>query len=81
MKKIEVLQVVIGTLGTVTKHFRIDREIWIGLDNWNITEALFTWNGQNNTESVGYKTRQKNEAAKHKTTGWRSLFWHGNNNK
>ena len=81
MKKIEVLHVVIVSLGTVTKHFRIDREIWIGLDDWNITKALFTWNGQNNIESVGYKMRQKNEAAKHKTTGWRLLFWHGNNSK
>ena len=33
----------------------MDREIRFGLDNLNITEALFTWNGQNNMESVGYE--------------------------
>ena len=55
MKKVEVTAVVIGALGTVTK----DYEKWIeklDLDNWSITEALLTWNGENNTtEKVGYK--------------------------
>ena len=35
--------------------WEMDREIRFGLDNWNITEALFTWNDQNNMESVGYE--------------------------
>ena len=30
-------------------------KIILGLDNWIITETLFTRNGQNNTESDGYK--------------------------
>ena len=55
MKKVEVTAVVTGALGTVTK----DYEKWIeklDLDNWSITEALLTWNGENNTtEKVGYK--------------------------
>ena len=35
--------------------WEMDREIRFGLDNLNITEALFTWNDQNNMESVGYE--------------------------
>ena len=36
----------------------MEREIRLGLDDWNITEALFTWNGENNTESVGYEVKK-----------------------
>ena len=35
------------------------REIILGLDNWSITEALLTWNGENNRESVGYQMKKK----------------------
>ena len=28
----------------------MDRVIRFGLDDWSITEALFTWNGENKTE-------------------------------
>ena len=40
MRKVEVIPVVIETLGPVTKHL----ENWTELDDWSITEALFTWN-------------------------------------
>ena len=36
----------------------MDREIRSGLDDWSITEALFTWNGENNTESGGYEMKK-----------------------
>ena len=53
----------------------MDREIKVGLDNWRITEDLLTWNDQNNTESVGYEMRKKNEATLAKTTsGWCPLL-------
>ena len=50
MKKVDVIPVVIGALGTVTKNF----------DNWlekleldlygrDVTETMFAWNSKNNT--------------------------------
>ena len=30
----------------------MDREIRFRLDEWSIGEALFTWNGENDTKSV-----------------------------
>ena len=37
----------------------MDREIRLGFDDLSITKALFTWNGENNTESVGYEIIKK----------------------
>ena len=37
----------------------MDKEIRLGFDDWSITEALFTWNDENNTVSVGYEMRKK----------------------
>ena len=37
----------------------MDRKIRHGLDYRSITEVLFTWIGQNNTESVGYEMKKK----------------------
>ena len=34
-----------------------DREIRLGLNDCSITETLFTWNGENNTESAGCEVR------------------------
>ena len=59
----------------------MDREIRLGIDDWRITEDLFTWNKENNMESVRYEMRKKKAAAS-KTTGWCLLLWHilpGNN--
>ena len=42
---------------------------------------MFTWNVENNTESVGYEMKKK-KAIIPKTTGWCPLLWHflpGNN--
>ena len=39
--------------------WEVDRENRLGLDDWSITEAVFTWNGENDTESVGYEKRKK----------------------
>ena len=61
MRKVEVIEVVIGTLGKVTTHFDKWKPCLLG------TEALFTWFGENNTESVGYEMRKK-EATLPKTT-------------
>ena len=33
--------------------WEMDREIRLELHDWSITEALSTWNGENNTKSVG----------------------------
>ena len=64
----------------------MDREIRLELHDWSITEALSTWNGENNTKSVGYemKKMKKNEkkASIPTTSSWRPLLWHvlpGNN--
>ena len=61
----------------------MDRKIWFGLDDWSITEALFTWNGENNTKSIGYEmTKNKKNEKKQKeatipeTTGRCPLLWH-----
>ena len=35
--------------------WEMNREIRLGLDDWSITEALFTWNVKNNTKTVGYE--------------------------
>ena len=56
MKKVEVIPVVIVALGTVTKE--MDRKTRLGLDNWNITEALFTRNHENNAKGVGYEMKK-----------------------
>ena len=40
--------------------WEMDREIRLGLDNWSITKALLTWNGENNMKSVRYETYKKN---------------------
>ena len=53
MRKVEVIEVVIGALGKVTTHFDKWKPCLLG------TESLFTWNGENNTESVGYGMRKK----------------------
>ena len=37
----------------------MDTEIGLELDDWSIKKALFTWNGENNTKSVGYEIRKK----------------------
>ena len=37
----------------------MDREIGLELDDWSIIGALFTWNDENNTESIGYEMRKK----------------------
>ena len=37
--------------------WEIDREIMLGLDNWSISEASFTWNSENSTKSVGYEMK------------------------
>ena len=56
MRKVEVMLVVIGALGTVTKHF----EKWIEKLDLDLTlEALFSWNSKNNVESVGYELKKK----------------------
>ena len=46
----------------------MDRKIRLGLDYRSITEVLFTWIGQNNTESVGYEMKKKGSGPK--ITGW-----------
>ena len=48
--------------------WELDSEITLGLEDWSIREALFTWNDQNNTESVRYEMK-KNEATIPKKTG------------
>ena len=45
----------------------MDREIRLGLDDWSITEALFTWNGENNTKSVGHKMKKIKKNKKNAT--------------
>ena len=56
MRKVEFIPVVIGALGTVTKHF----EKWIEKLDLDLTlEALFSWNSKNNVESVGYELKKK----------------------
>ena len=56
MRKVEFIPVVIGALGTVTKHF----EKWIEKLDLDLTlEALFSWNSKNNVESVGYELEKK----------------------
>ena len=56
MRKVEVMLVVIGALGTVTKHF----EKWIEKLDLDLTlEALFSWNSKNNVESVGHELKKK----------------------
>ena len=56
MRKVEVMLVVIGALGTVTKHF----EKWIEKLDLDLTlEALLSWNSKNNVESVGYELKKK----------------------
>ena len=48
--------------------WEMDIEIRFGLDDWSITEALFTWNGENNTKSVGYEmTKKKKKEASYNT--------------
>ena len=48
--------------------WEMDREVRLGLDDWSITEALFTWNGENNTKSVGYEmTKKKKKEASYNT--------------
>ena len=42
----------------------MDREIRLGFDDLSITKALFTWNGENNTESVGYEMKKKKKREK-----------------
>ena len=37
----------------------MDKEIRLVLDNLSITEALVTWNDQNNMESVGYEMKKR----------------------
>ena len=37
----------------------MDKEITLGFDDWSITEALFTWNDENNMVSVGYEMGKK----------------------
>ena len=39
--------------------WKMDREIRLGLYDRSITEALFTWNDENNTKSVGYEMKRK----------------------
>ena len=59
----------------------MDREIRLGIDDWHITEALFTWDNENNMENFGYEMR-KNKATTSKATGWCLLLWYilpGNN--
>ena len=53
----------------------MDREIGLGLDDWRITKTLFTWYGENNTESVRYKMKKKHNATIPKTTGLCPLLW------
>ena len=36
----------------------MDTEIRLAVPDQRITEALFTWNCQNNTESVGYEMKK-----------------------
>ena len=58
----------------------MDRESRLGLDECSITKVVFTWNGENNTKSVGYEMKKKTTIPK--TTGWCPLLWHflpGNN--
>ena len=58
----------------------MDREIRLELHDWSITEALSTWNGENNAKSVGYemKKMKKNEkkASIPTTSSWCPLLWH-----
>ena len=55
----------------------MDREIRLEIDDWCFTEALFTWNGQNNTENVGYKMKKKSKRKKTpRRTGCCLLLWH-----
>ena len=46
----------------------MDREIRLGLDEGSITEALFTWNGENNTKSVGYEMKKMKKGKKRYNT-------------
>lgn len=39
--------------------WQMDREVRLGIDDWRITETMFTWIEQNNTESTGYEIRKK----------------------
>ena len=47
--------------------WEMDREIRLGFDDWSITETLFTWNGENNTESVGYEMKKKKRERSYNT--------------
>ena len=60
----------------------MDIEIRLVLDDCSNTKALFTCNGENNTESVGYEMKKKKKKATiPKTTNWCLLLWSflGNN--
>ena len=61
MRKVEVVLVVIGALGTNSNKalWKMHRKIRLGHDDWSITETLFTWNDENNLESVGYEMKKK----------------------
>lgn len=39
--------------------WEMDTEVRLGIDDWRITETIFTWIDQNNTESTGYEIRKK----------------------
>ena len=55
--------------------WEMERKIRLGLGDWSIAKALFTWNGKNNTE-VKYEMRKNNEATIPKKTDWCPVLWH-----
>ena len=55
--------------------WEMERKIRLGLGDWSIAKALFTWNGKNNTE-VTYEMRKNNEATIPKKTDWCPVLWH-----
>ena len=60
MRKVEVIPLVLGGTRASNKAlWEMDREIRLGLDDWRITEDLFTWSRENNTECVGYEIKKR----------------------
>ena len=50
MRKVEVIPVIIGALGTVTKHFEKQIEkLDLDLKIEELQKPFFTWNDENNT--------------------------------
>lgn len=61
---------------------KVGREAGFGHDRGSIQEALFTWDGKNQTGSTGYEITQakEDEGAMIKTTNLSLLLWTGYQN-